>query len=658
MDFFAQQTRSRRNSRLAMALFVAATMTVIASVCFLAAAMFASLEAQRAGRSVLMFPHADVWRTHAETLIWVAVGTAMVIAVGSLAKVLQLRGGGGEVARKLGGRLVGLDPESFLEKRLVNIVSEVAIASGVPVPEIYILDGQAGINAFAAGFGTHDAAIGVTRGAVEQLSRDELQGVIAHEFSHVLNGDMRLNLRMVGILHGILMIGATGQTILRGSFFHSARSRGGRMGRRGGAVPWLAVLGIALWLLGVVGVVFARLIKAALSRQREYLADASAVQFTRDPAGLAGALKKIGGLTGGARIQSAQAEAISHLFFGPYRHFRAQWLSTHPPLVARIRALEPGFDAGEFARIEQLAEDGIDPERLVSQAAAGSPGGGGDTAANGDVDAQVGQPHEGDLRFARNLLAALPETVRVATTVPSQAQALVLLLLEDTEVVSERATDFELDAQALATLAEDVASLPVQARLPLVELLIPALRRLPAARLQRFLQQLQAAARADGRITVFEYSLLTVLECTFADVMTPRRAIRADRRQRGLTARLKEVRVVLTVLSTIAQAPEEAQNAYARAGRTLLGSRELAPLPEQPMLSQFDQAVRRLDDLADNVKRQVVRACASVIAHDQRIEVREAELLRALCEVWRCPLPPHVAQAAWDTATAQNQRQG
>src|SRR4051794_35817745 len=258
-----------------------------------------------------------------------AVSTSAVIGAGSLFKTLSLARGGRAVAELLDGRLVNPNSIDTDERKLLNVVEEMAIASGIPVPQVYVMDGEPGINAFAAGHSASDAAISVTRGCMTLLTRDELQGVVAHEFSHLLNGDMKLNLRLMGLIFGILCLTVIGRVLIQ---------------TRGKKNP-MPLLGLALIIIGWVGVLFGRLIQAAVSRQREFLADASAVQFTRNPLGLAGALKKIGGIAQGSQLQSDRAEEASHLFFANGLNSRFFGFATHPPLLERIQALDPSFDA-------------------------------------------------------------------------------------------------------------------------------------------------------------------------------------------------------------------------------------------------------------------------------------------------------------------------
>lgn len=333
MDFFEHQAKAKKQTTALVLYFVLAIVGIITSVYAASLLIFHYLPAEQEGvppsERVLWDPH---------LFLYVVIGTLAVILVASLYKTLLLSKGGSAVAESLGGRLIGVDTSDADERKLRNVVEEMAIASGVPIPKIYVLDEEPGINAFAAGHAPSDAAIGITRGGMTLLDRDELQGVIGHEFSHLLNGDMRLNLRIMGALFGIVFLTVLGRILLY--------SRGG--GGRGRAPMML--FGLALILIGAVGVVFGRLIQAALSRQRELLADASAVQFTRNPAGLSSALQKIG--SAGSKIGSAHAVETSHMFFenGLGKPFLGL-MATHPPLEQRIRAIDPGWD-GKFGQLD------------------------------------------------------------------------------------------------------------------------------------------------------------------------------------------------------------------------------------------------------------------------------------------------------------------
>ena len=332
MDFFDAQDRARRASRRLVAAYIVASVLIVAGVTAVVAIALYNFTDAGYGRTPGIFVSEQ-----APLLILTAIAATALILGATAYKTAALSSGGARVALDMGGTLVPTDVTDPQRKQLRNIVEEMAIASGTPVPEIYVLEAEHGINAFAAGYTPGDAAITVTRGALELLDRDELQGVIGHEFSHILNGDMRLNIRMMGVLFGIMVLALMGRVILRGGY--QARLVSSRRGR---GAPVVLIIGLGLTLLGAIGVLIARLVKAAISRQRESLADASAVQFTRQTTGLANALKKIGGYSGGSYLRAADPEEVSHMLFGEGAPVSSLF-ATHPPLIERIRALDPTF---------------------------------------------------------------------------------------------------------------------------------------------------------------------------------------------------------------------------------------------------------------------------------------------------------------------------
>ena len=331
MDFFAHQDQARKHTKVLVVYFVIAVACIIASVYLASLVIFYGTQSQQQPGNPT--PELVLWDP--KIFLYAMLGTLGVVIVGSLYKTVELAKGGSAVAESLGGRLISPNPTNPDERKLRDVIEEMAIASGVSVPKIYVLDEDEGINAFAAGHAPGDAAIGVTRGCMTLLNRDELQGVIGHEFSHLLNGDMRLNLRVMGVIFGILCLAVIGRILLY--------SRGRRDKNP------LMLLGLALIIIGAIGTFFGRLIQAAISRQREFLADASSVQFTRNPAGLSGALQKIGGV--GSRIESPHAGEANHMFFsdGLGKSF-FRMMDTHPPLEERIRAIDPGWD-GKFKQV-------------------------------------------------------------------------------------------------------------------------------------------------------------------------------------------------------------------------------------------------------------------------------------------------------------------
>ncbi len=417
MDYFQNQDVARKRTGLLVFLFITAVILIVLSVYFAIGLVLELAEPQGPGETVQGL--ARLWNP--ELFGMVALGTSGLIAGGSLFKIAALSGGGHTVAELLGGRLLHPDKASPDERRLLNVVEEMAIASGLPVPPVYLLENEAGINAFAAGHTSGDAVVAVTSGTLQRLTRDELQGVIAHEFSHILNGDMRLNIRLMGVLFGILVIGLTGWIIFRSSMGGGYVRVGARDDDRKGFNP-IPLIGLALYIIGYVGVFFGNLIKAAVSRQREFLADASAVQFTRNPDGIAGALKKIGALAEGSRVGDSHAEEASHMFFGEAVSGLNELfglLSTHPPLIERIQRIDPSF-TGDFSqvRLDRIEEAAPTRQRLIPGMRSGVMG---LTAAA--AVARVGTIDQAHIDYAADLKESFPAPLAQAVRDPLGAQA-------------------------------------------------------------------------------------------------------------------------------------------------------------------------------------------------------------------------------------------
>lgn len=631
MDFFTHQDRARGKTRLLVVYFVLAVLLIALAIYGVLAALLLNL-----GEGELR-PE-----DHAAGLLATLVGTVAIVTVGSLYKTAVLSAGGHVVAEMLGGRLIDPGTTDLAERRVLNVVEEMAIAAGMPVPPVYLLAGEEGINAFAAGLSPGEAVIGVTRGCAERLSRDELQGVMAHEFSHILNGDMRLNVRLIGILHGILLISIIGWYIFRLSARSTARMHFSKKKEGGNPLP---LIGLAVYVIGYVGVIFGNLIKAAISRQREFLADALAVQFTRNPQGIAGALKKIGALAAGSRLVSDNAEEASHMFFG--NALRSSWLglmATHPPLAERIRRIDPSFD-GRF-------EPAAPPPRPAVAAPSTRRPALAPTAVSaldgGQAVEHVGHVRPEHIAYAGQILAVLPEGLKAAVGEPYGACAVVyaLLLSDDSQTRQRQRDALETLAEpSLASAAEQlraqVAALPPQARLPLVELALPSLRRLSPGQYQHFSRAVAALAAADQRINVFEFALERMLLkhlSAFFERVPPRRI-----GYYSLAGVERALAAVLSVLARAGHADEsEAARAFDLAARQLRDRKlSLAMLPpERATLKALDEALDQLAAGSPAVKRRVVAACADCIGSDGKVTACEAELLRAVADSLDCPMPP------------------
>ncbi|WP_051399784.1 M48 family metallopeptidase [Haloechinothrix halophila] len=651
MNFFERQTQVRKVSARLVFLFIAAVVGIIVVVD--AAAFFLlGLYEQGAGNAI-------------NVLFWITLLMLLVIVGTSLFRMLSLRnGGGGKVAQSLGGVYVPEDTTDPQLRRLRNVVEEIAIASGTPVPELYVLPNEQGINAFAAGWSTADAAVAVTRGTLERLNRDELQGVIAHEFSHVVNGDMRLNIRLMGVLFGILALAVVGRIAL-----YSGRGRNG--------AP-IMVIGLFAIVAGYIGLFCGRLIKAAVSRQREYLADASAVQFTRQADGIAGALKKIGGLDAGSRLRSGKTDDVSHMLFGEGRRFSSLF-ATHPPLPKRIQQLDPTFDPNELHELNQrwssrppngMAEDaalglaegstgGAPQAPAATQAAAPSQR---IPVSPESVLAGIGDPSAGSYEQGQQLLSRIPAELRdrarrVDTVVPL---VYGLLIADDDQARQHQHATLtarygQAFVDAVAREAPALRGLDPELRLPLAELAFSALRRREPQELRQIMHTIGELVRADGRVDVFEYCLSTLLHIELHEVLYHRPPWRERRQRLGEKTTAHAVARLFALFARIgSDDPAAGQAAYdAGMGRVLPGASIPFAVPDEGLVA-LDAAWPLLDGLHGQDKARLVEGLVLVISHDGVMTVAELELLRTVCGLLHAPLPP-IATAARPTGPVPGQ---
>ncbi|QNP41235.1 M48 family metallopeptidase [Lysobacter solisilvae (ex Woo and Kim 2020)] len=636
MNFFEHQATARRHSFRLVLLFAVAVAGIVLAVDAAAWLVFANADALP-GETATM-------------LVFTTLVTLGIIGLGSLYRVATLRGGGESIALQMGGVAVPEQGNDFHLRRLRNVVEEIAIASGVPMPRLYVLEHEAAINAFAAGYSPSDAVVAVTRGALERLNRDELQGVIAHEFSHILNGDMRLNIRLIGVLFGILMLAIIGRKVLE-----LGRGRD----RNAGAILVAALIAM---VVGYIGLFFGRLIKAGVSRSRERLADASAVQFTRQTSGLAGALKKIGGVDAGSKLSHrGDAEEISHMLFGDGVGLRS-WFATHPPLVERIQALEPGFSDEQLLRLS-LQWHANPPSGLEEDAQLGFTGAvvppplpaatAEQAVTPAAVAAQVAQPGADDYRRADAIAAHIPADLRALATQRESVVPLLLGLLFDAQPAVVDKQGDEISARMGKTVALEarrlhqqfLATLHPALRLPLASLAFPVLRLRPRPELDVFLDTVNAMVYTDGIVSLFEYCLARLLTVHVRESLDPSRYARFGRRK------LSEVRSeIATLLAVVAQSG----NADADAARKayLAGIQRVMPDQAMPYLARpngvlaLDDAWMPLDALEPLAKEVLVEAITATIGHDGRVSIAEAELLRTICSTLHCPLPPLLGKAA------------
>jgi Zn-dependent protease with chaperone function len=644
MDFFERQDQARRNTKRLVIYFVLAVILIVAAIYLVCAVAFLR------GR---YDPNSLAWLWDLKLFGGVSAGVLAIILGGTLYKLSEVSAGGGAVAQMLGGRPLNPNTQDEDERRLLNVVEEMSIASGTPVPPVYLLANEEAINAFAAGHTPNDAAIGVTRGCLRLLSRDELQGVIGHEFSHILNGDMRLNLRLIGLVHGILCIAILGRVLVRAGSdsIGDSRSRG--------ACGFLALLGVALIVIGWIGVFFGRLIKSAVSRQREFLADAAAVQFTRNPAGLADALKKIGGYAYGSRLLTPHAEEASHLYFG--NGLGEGWidsLATHPPLRDRIRAIDPSFDGrfpvilSETAQMRQqrAAAAGHSVTSQLTQEITGMRAAelrARHVDANAIV-AQVGATTPRHLEYAANLRSALPDQILAAVRESHGAVSAVCGL-----VLSPNADLQKVQCGIIhETLGEDIAahafrlhafitSMDVTLKLPMLMLAIPALRQLLPDDYENFNRCVRALVETDSQIDLFEYAVLkAVMRHIEPQFKPPARTITQFYSIKPL---LPDCAMVLSALahSGHTDSKEVAQAFAAGVPHLRHGVTGLSLLQAQDCgLEALDPALERLAQAVPQIKKNVLDACAHTVAADGVIHANEAELLRAMADALDCPIPP------------------
>ena len=687
MDFFEAQDQARRSTGKLVILFVLAVIGIVFALNAVGLLVSEMTEDDAVANNGI-----DFWRPGMYAIV--SVVTLVVVGGASAFKTAQLHGDGGKVASMLGGRKIEPQTDDPEERKLLNIVEEMSIASGVPVPDCYVMDREMGINAFAAGSSIEEAVVGVTRGTIEKLSRDELQGVIAHEFSHILNGDMKINLRLIGIIFGILVIGLLGYTIFRyAPYLMQSRGSSNNKNNSAGVGIALLVVGGLVWLIGSIGVFFGRLIQASISRQREYLADASAVQFTRNPNGIRDALRKIGGSQFHGNLHTPHAGECSHLFFA--NGFKSLF-STHPPLPNRIKAIDSTWNGtmlkAEMVSDRQRVEHESGQRRgrpknvfgplgdILGQTTCAATGGGkgahnpiasmlGSVAgaavaadasetvaqrggrstkaggmASGDVAGRVGQLDEKHIEFAGLLAKAIPAELRHAVRQPDLARGVIALLFfsKDRGVRTQQAdTVAQQDpeaAEAADALAEVIDRLGAAGRLPLVELAAPALRSLDANRGGRFLGMLRQLAEADGTVEPFEYAIYKLVS----------RLVTRSRPREKYSSLDPVAEAAQTLLSGLALAghPEggkPAMKAY-RLGMDVLQRGDLSYRGDF-RLNEFDQGLDRLAEAQMPVKRRVLEAASRTVAADGVVTVEEAELLRAVSAVLGCPLPPFIDPA-------------
>lgn len=636
MDFFGAQDHARRLTRRLVLLFTLSIISLIVVTNLLVMFTLGVVDAEpQAG---LQFSFDPIMVTA------VSVAVIGVVVLASLYRIMTLRKGGAAVAEMLQGRLVVDGRNSVSEQRLLNVVEEMAIAAGTPVPPVYIIE-EAGINAFAAGYSLSDAVIGVTRGTVEKLSRDELQGVIAHEFSHILHGDMRLNIRLIGLLHGIMMLGMAGYYLLR---------TGGAV-RRSKEANAVVILALGLIIIGATGMFFGSLIKAAVSRQREYLADASAVQYTRNHKGIAGALKRIGAEAEGSLMNHPATTEISHSLFGAGTQMTLRGLfATHPPLKARIKQLDSSWD-GTFpppvssvpaAETDGSEDDSARPARSGSRSATM-----GLAMATAAAFQRIGDPDDEDMAYAREIYQQLPVTLLDAAHEPNGARALVYLMLlmpdepgrqAQLEALDERVVQGTADSEVrdrLRSLMASSAELQMEYRLPLINIALASLRQLTESQYHAFVGNMDLLAATPAR-QLRSWLVHNLVKHHLARNFEESEFSMLGSAETPLAAQSEAATVLLSLcvhLSGVQGATadmhfQEAAKALPTPSPVLIPASDLS-------LDRVDQAISQLRNLASSDKQLLLTRLAVCIEQDGQITVVEQELIRTVAEMLDCPLP-------------------
>lgn len=650
MNFFEHQEKARRQSRWIIFAFIGVALLIIAAVDLIVLSVFAlqgpiisgTAAITQSGVHNILSP--QLWVANSEILLGSSLATGGVIGLASLGKIASLRSGGGKVAKDMGGVLVTPDVKDPLRRRLYNVVEEIALASGVPVPEVFVMENEPAINAFAAGYSPADAAIAVTQGTLEKLNRSELQGVVAHEFSHIFNGDMRINIRMMGVIFGIMVLAILGR-----KFLHSSRYRVSSSRDNGGSA--IVFIGMALMLVGYIGLFFARWMKSALSRQREYLADASAVQFTREPDGIAGALKKIAAYNHGSYLRT-DAEEVSHMLFGSGS--RALMFATHPPLEKRIQRIQKGFNAEEISDLARKLkakelrqhEQAEQAAREQEQSAKGKRSGAFDVASIID---NIGNPEFERILAAAILSAEIPRGLSDAAHSLEWAPEVLFYCLLDRNpelrekqllIIAQRHGD--ISEQKVSHLLSANQLISDDQRLPVLEISFPTLKRRPISDIKEILQTIHILVEIDNKIDSFEYLLSRLLQHYLAASKDPSRTRLHGRKK--LSNNIDALSTVVSILASHgqqeagAQGLQTAQKAY-RAGMAAVDVHHTNLSFSDKWQSELDAALDALNQLTPQDKAKVVEALAASVSNDGKLVTAEHEMLRAICSLLHVPLP-------------------
>ncbi|MFT5654584.1 MAG: Zn-dependent protease with chaperone function [Arenicella sp.] len=651
MNFFEHQEKARKQSRWIIFAFIGVALLIIAAIDLIVIMVFALQAPLSSGVSAITHTgmgailDPQLWSTNAGMLLGSSAATGSVIGLASLGKIASLRSGGGKVARDMGGVMVTPDTRDPLRRRLYNVVEEISLASGTPVPEVYVMENEPGINAFAAGYTPADAAVAVTQGTLEKLSRAELQGVIAHEFSHIFNGDMRINIRMMGVIFGIMVIALVGR-----KFLHSSRYRMSSSKNNSGSA--IVLIGLAITAIGYIGLFFARWMKSALSQQREYLADASAVQFTRDPDGIAGALKKIAAYSHSSYLK-ADGEEVSHMLFGSGS--RSLMFATHPPLEKRISRIERSFDVREIDSLAKKLKSQEQREHVQAAMAEREQAKQSQAKKSGgifDINSMledIGNPEFERILAAAVLSSNIPSGLSgAARSLEWAPEVLFYCLLDNDEVIRDKQLMLlvremgDISEKKLNHLISSNPPLQAEQRLPLLEISFPTLKRRPIADIEKILQTINHLVMIDNKVDSFEYLLSRMVSKYLVESKSPSQIKMHGNKK--LSNCVQELSVVVSTLASHGQQTgsgadlQAAQKAY-RAGMESIDIKHTNLTFTDDWQQGLDKALDVLDKLNPKDKSKVVSVLAMTVLDDGLLITEEHEMLRAICSLLHVPLP-------------------
>ncbi|WP_182027371.1 M48 family metallopeptidase [Vibrio rotiferianus] len=617
MDFFDHQDTARQRTGLLVFLFSLAVFVITGLVSVLSIGIYYGVTGK---------PF-DQYTAISYVLLCFA-GVVLIVAISSMIRLSDLSSNGGRgVAESIGGKLISSNTIDAKHRRLLNVVEEMSIASGIPVPPVYVMQEERGINAFAAGMSIDDAVIGVTQGALDAFTRDELQGVIAHEFSHILNGDMRMNTRLIGVLFGITCIAHFGHLVLDNTHHTSRVSRSSSDSDKGFAV--IMLIAIVCLVLGWVGTLFGSMIKAAISRQREFLADASAVQFTRNDQGISGALKKIGGHASGSSLKAKASSQMSHMMFGQSSLSGFTGLfATHPPLEERIRRIEPSWD-GSFSRGSQRQTSAFETEQVSGFASDADFG-------SQDLKTRVETPTSSELsETGRLLISQLPQDLVDIAREPYSSRFIALLLIFDGSDVQREMIKGHIPMVSYAKLLPWLDyELPTHLHLPLLELAVPALKALSEGQKNRLCQVLRELSQTDNHYSLGEWCVINLLE---KQLLT---SFAFTRQSKSLMQLMESVHWLLRELAWVSHSEKDKAQYAFNSALTSLGLPK-TQLPDANQDWRLSRAALELL-LQLNPKQRIlfVKACRLAIESDGQITVAEGELYRVIACFLEVPEPP------------------